>query len=118
MKKRRLIKRIFKYLAIGFILLIAYLVGESTYENIKKNQIINEFKSRAYETYTKDQHGTTYFYHKIKRAYDYELLDTRNVFYDDNKVHPGVKGDILITFESPFPYIPVVDQVYGFWLGG
>jgi|SRR5690554_922197 len=118
MKKRRIIKRLFKYIAIGFIILIAYFIGESTYENIKKNQIINTFKSRAYETYEVSQHGTTYFYHKIKRIHDYELNDTRNVFYDANKVNPGVKGDILITFESPFPYIPVIDQIYGYWLGG
>ena len=36
MKKRKVIKKIFKYLAIGFLLLIAYFIGESTYENIRK----------------------------------------------------------------------------------
>ena len=87
-------------------------------KTLGKNQIINAFKARAYETTEVSQHGTTYFYHKIKRTYDYELNDKRNVFYDNNKVYPGVKGDILITFESPFPYIPVIDQIYGYWLGG
>lgn len=118
MKKRNIVKKIFKYLGIAFLLLITYFVGESTYENIKKNKVISAFKARAYETYEVSQHDTTYFYHKIKRTYDYELNDPRNVFYDTNKVNPGIKGDILLTFESPFPYIPVVDQVYGYWLGG
>jgi hypothetical protein len=118
MKIRKVIKKIFKYIALGFIILIAYFIGESTYENIKKNQLINEFKSRAYETYEVNQHGTTYFYHKIKRTHDYEINDPRNVFYDEAKVNPGIKGDILITFESPFPYVPVIDQIYGYWLGG
>ena len=34
---------------------------------LRKNQIINEFKSRAYETVEVSQHDTTYFYHKIKK---------------------------------------------------
>lgn len=118
MKIIRIIKKTFKYLSIVFLLLIAYFIGESTYENIKKNQIINDFKSRAYDTNVVNQHDTTYFYHKIKRTYDYEVSDTRNVFYDNDKVNPGIKGDILLTFESPFPYIPVIDQLYGYWLGG
>lgn len=117
-KITKVLKKIIKYIALAFILLIAYFIGESTYENIKKNRIINEFKSRAYGTVEVSQHDTTYFYHKIKRTYDYELSDTRSVFYDTKKVNPGQKGDILLTFESPFPYIPVVDQIYGYWLGG
>lgn len=118
MKILKFIRKIFKYVSFVLILILAYFIGESTYENIKKNQIINAFKNRAYETEVVERHDTTYFYHKIKRIYDYELNDARNVFNDDNKVMPGVKGDILITFESPFPYIPVIDQIYGFWLGG
>ena len=118
MKIIKIIKKIFKYTALVLLFIIAYFIGESTYENYRKNEIIAAFKSRAYETYEVQQHGTTYFYHKIKRTYDYELSDARNVFFDANKVKPGQKGDILITFESPFPYIPIVDQVYGYWLGG
>lgn len=118
MKKKRIGRLIFKLIIFGLIIIICYFIGESTYENIKKNEVIEAFKSRAYEVEEVSRYDTTYFYHKIARTYDYELNDQRNVFYDSAKMNPGVKGDVLLTFQAPFPYVPVIDQVLSFWLGG
>lgn len=114
----KLIKRLTQLSLLFLLGVIAFFIGESTYENIKKDEIINAFKSRADEVYTEEKYDTTYHYYPIKRIYDYELNDTRNVFYDDSKMYPGVKGDVLLTFKSPFPYIPILDPVISFWLGG
>ena len=117
-KKRKIGRLILKFILLGLLFIICYFIGESTYENFKKNEVIEAFKSRAYETSEVVQYDTTYFYHKIKREYDYELNDPRNVFYDQAKMNPGVKGDVLLTFQAPFPYVPVIDQVLSAWLGG
>ncbi|HLT00087.1 MAG TPA: hypothetical protein VK005_01205 [Acholeplasma sp.] len=96
-----------------------YSIGVSTYENIKKNEKLEEFKSRAYESETVTKFGDTYVYHKVARVHEWEIADDRDVFYDPVTRHyPGVEGDILLTFESPFPYTPVIHQMLSFWLGG
>ena len=34
------------------------------------------------------------------------------------KIEPGIKGDILLTFQAPFPYVPIIDPIISYWLGG
>ncbi|WP_162146860.1 hypothetical protein [Acholeplasma granularum] len=118
MKKRKKRLKILKLIGYLFLLIVAYFIGESIYENYKTDQKIEAFKQRAYETVVEEKYGTTYFYHKVKRTYDYEIEDSRNVFYDENKIEPGLKGDILLTFQAPFPYIPIIDPIISYWLGG
>lgn len=118
MKIRKIIKRLFKLIAIGVFIAMIYAVGVSTFEYLLKNKKLNEFKSRAYETETIRHYDKTYHYHKVRRTSTYELSDTRSVFYDEARVEPGQKGDILLTYGSPFPYIPVLDPFVSFMFGG
>lgn len=119
MKIIRKLLKVFKIFLFILILIFIYSIGVSTYENIKQRQKIKEFKSRAYEDYeTLEFYDDTYYFYKVKRVHDYELLDDRPVFYNDNFLAPGLEGDILLTFESPFPTVPVVHHLLSFWFGG
>ncbi|VEU83040.1 hypothetical protein [Acholeplasma hippikon] len=117
-KKRIRIKKIFKLILIITLIGFMYSIGVSTYEAILKQQKLDEFKNRAYETEIRTLYGQEYQFHKVKRVHDYELADKRNVFYDDNKLSPGKKGDVLLAFESPFPQIPVAHHLVTFYFGG
>lgn len=118
MKLIKIIKKTLKIILIVFVFSFMYSIGVSTFENIKKNKKIEEFKSRAYETITYEFYDDTYYYHKVKREHDYEQLDKRNVFYQNELLQPGLEGDILLTFESPFPTSPIIHQMLSFWFGG
>lgn len=118
MKKRKLGRKIIKFILFVILFFFMYSIGVSTYENIKRQEKLDEFKSRAYESTEEVRYDETYIYHKVARVHPWELADERNVFYDANKVYPGIQGDILLAFDSPFPYVPVVHEMISFWLGG
>lgn len=111
---KRKIKKFFKYLGILIILLLGYSVGSTAFEHWEIRQMVEEFKSRAYDSY--ELNG--FIYHPVKREHDYELLDQRNVFSDAAKMKPGVAGDILTAHDSPFPYVPVIHDLVTFYFGG
>lgn len=117
-KKKFKISKIFKFILVIVLFIFIYSIGASIYEHVQKNALINEFKSRTIETVTVEKYGDVYHYHKVKRVHEYELNDTRSVFYDSAKDYPGQKGDVLLTFESPFPHMYLFDKALLFWTGG
>jgi len=128
-KKRRLKRKkriIFRILNIVLLIMlggIVYSFGVSTYENVKVNQEIEAFKARASEEIEVDfeyRPGVTQkrVYHIVSRETSYELNDTRSVFYDDSKKYLGQSGDILMTQDSPFPYIFGIHQFVTYYFGG
>jgi len=114
--------------AIIFLLLIIpglfiYGFGVALAENIKADQTIEDFKSRANGVYTEvsiNYNGTsqTRRYYEVSRETSYEQADTRSVFYDDSHMYLGQKGDIFVAQASPFPNIPVFHQFMSFYFGG
>lgn len=129
MKKRRF-KKTKRFLKVILILIlggIVYSFAFSTYENIKVNQQLNDFKSRAIESemYEKEmdythlstnkQHIRRYW--PVPRETSHEE-DGKNVFKDSTRNTIGKKGDIFVTRQSPFPSIPVLHQFMTYYYGG
>lgn len=110
----KIFKKIVKWFFILILFLIFYSFGSTLFEHVQISQMVDEFKSRAYDSY--ELNGFTY--HPVKREHDYELYDERNVFSDAAKMRPGVEGDVLATQDSPFPYVPVVHEFVSFYFGG
>ena len=126
MKKKRFksVKKIFKSILILIIFGIVYSFAFSTYENIKINNMVKNFKNRATnyeeielkysETLTNRTHIRRYWV--VPR----ETLenDNRNVFNDEAKTKLGQKGDIFTTRTSPFPKVFGFHQFMTYYFGG
>jgi hypothetical protein len=125
-KKFSLIKILKKTFKISLILILSallYSLGGATSENIRVNRMVDDFKSRAvfeYEAEITYNQGVTQTrrYYSVPRETSYELADTRSVFTDSTRRLLGQKGDIFVTQETPFPYIPVIHQIGSFYFGG
>lgn len=115
-----------KTLKITLILILStilYSFGVATSENIRVNRLANDFKSRAifeYEEVITYSQGVTQTrrYYKVSRETSYELADTRSVFTDSTRRLLGKKGDVFVTQDTPFPYIPIVHVVGSYYFGG
>ena len=126
MSKRKIINNILKRSLIVILSFLFFSSLLTSVENIKVRNEIRDFKNRAIfesEVVVTLQSGIekTRRYYKVSREYDYEIHDTRSVFYDGNiieKEYLGQKGDIFVTQQSPFPTIPFVHQIMTFYFGG
>ena len=124
--KRKFKDRIIRCLIISFILLLTlftYSMGIATYENIKVNKIINDFKERSvyeYEETIQYYPGVyqTRVYHKVSRETSYEVNDSRSIFTDESRKLLGQKGDIFLSQESPFPGTPLIHPWITYNFGG
>ncbi len=127
MKKKikifKIIKKSLNILLLLIVFSLLYSIGVAVTENILVNQEVKDFKSRAvfeYEeeiTYAAGVFQTRRYY-KVSRETSYELADTRSVFTDGTRRLLGQKGDVFVTQETPFPYIPVIHQVGSLYFGG
>ena len=128
MSKRKKI-RFWRLLRRSLILFIffclggaVYSLGVAIYENTQASILINDFKDRATFEYTETvMYGMTEQvrnYYVVQRTEDYELSDTRSIFESDDRLHLGKDGDILLTWDSPFPFVPVIHQFISFYFGG
>ncbi len=125
-RKRIHIGHILKRLLILFLFFclggITYSFGVATYENVQTSILINRFKERAIFEYEETfMYGNTEQvrkYYAVERTETYELSDTRSIFEDDTRRHFGKDGDVLMTWDSPFPYIPVFHQFMTYYFGG
>ncbi len=101
---------------------ITYSLGVAAFENTQVSIMINQFKDRAtFENETTVMYGNneqTRRYYSVERREDYELNDTRSVFETEDRKHFGKDGDILLTQDSPFPFVPVFHQFMTFYFGG
>ena len=117
-----IIKRIF--LVILFFLLFSFIL--TSIENVEVRNEIADFKKRAIfesEVVITLSSGIeeTRRYYRVPRVYDYEINDTRSVFYEASTIEReflGQKGDIFVTQQSPFPTAPFVHQIMTFYFGG
>ncbi len=125
-RKHKKIGKIIKRMLILFLFFclggITYSFGVATFENIAVNHLINDFKDRSTfeyeETIIYGLSEQTRRYYTVERTEDYELADTRSAFEDTNRMHLGKDGDVFLTQESPFPYIPVFHQFMSYYFGG
>ena len=126
MGKREIFTNIIKRI---FMVILSFLIFSfilTSIENVNVQKEIQEFKNRAIfesEVVVTLQSGIeeTRRYYKVPRVYDYEISDTRSVFYGSNsneREYLGQKGDIFVTQKSPFPTVPFVHQIMTFYFGG
>lgn len=66
-------------------------------ENRELNQVISNEKFK--------------YYHVPRETFD-------DAFSDPELLFPGQKGDLLVSLETPFPQIPIVNQLFPFFFGG
>jgi len=103
--------------------LFIYGFGVALVENGRVDNLIDEFKQRAGDTYIEEvvSYGTTTQirrYYEVSRETSYELSDTRSVFYESDKFFLGQKGDLFVSQDSPFPDVPVIHQFISYYFGG
>lgn len=115
------LKKIIKFTLILALSAIIYSFFFTLYENIKINNMLNEFKERAIFDFEIERtyQGSTYLrrYNKVSRETSYED-DGQNVFYDNEKNNIGIAGDIFVTRQSPFPEFFGFHQFMSFYFGG
>lgn len=125
-KKIRFWRLLKRTLILGFFFCLggaAFSLGVTLFENVQATININRFKERAtFESEEIVLYGSieqTRRYYVVERTEAYELNDTRSVFEDDSeRKHLGRDGDILLTSDSPFPFIPVFHQFMTSYYGG
>ena len=126
MNKRKIIRNIFKRISIVILCFLLFSFILTSVENVNVRNEIKDFKNRAIfesEVVIILENGfeETRRYYKVPRIYEYELNDSRSVFYDESIVereYLGQKGDIFVTQQSPFPTVPFVHQIMTFYFGG
>lgn len=118
-------KRILKLILLLALGGLVYSFSFTTYENIKVNKVIHDFKKRAITTQVEtielvDPYTDESYIRKlwpVPRETSFER-DGLNVFSNAEKTNLGQKGDIFTTRQSPFPTIPVFHQFMSYYYGG
>jgi hypothetical protein len=115
--------RIAKIFFLTILSLIIFTFGKAVAENMKMDQEIADFKSRAVFEYEEEFEYyigmfQTRRYYRVSRETSYELEDTRSVFFDNTRKFLGQKGDMLATRDSPFPTVPVFGTFVTYYFGG
>jgi hypothetical protein len=100
---------------------IVYSFGVALNLNAKTNQAFDTFIERS--TFSHEEIRQTPSGEEIRRYYTvsretYELNDKRNVFTNASKNTLGQSGDIFVTIQSPYPYLPLVDAFVSTFFGG
>ncbi|CCV65014.1 conserved hypothetical protein [Alteracholeplasma palmae J233] len=108
------IKKILKFLIYIALGGLSYSFGIATYENMKVNQIIKEFKSQMVEKTRTEENGQTIIYYVPRETPEGE----KPSFSDSTKKKVGQKGDILVTQESPFPEKGLIHSFVSYYFGG
>ena len=115
-------KPLLRYIKTSTLVVVTgliYSLGGVIRLDVEATQHINQFISRAEETPSFSQivNGYTFHYYSVSRE-THELEDSRNVFYDNNKLKLGQTGDIIVTQQSPFPNVPIIHQWITYYFGG
>ncbi|MFH0766761.1 MAG: hypothetical protein ABH890_01945 [Bacillota bacterium] len=123
-KKRKItVIKVIIFILLTIPGLFIYGFGVALSENIRVDNMIDDFKSRAQAEYVEEvinYNGVNQVrrYYEVSRETSYELNDTRSVFYDNTKTYLGQKGDIFVSQDSPFPDVPVIHQFISYYFGG
>lgn len=112
-------KKILKIIIFSLILGLGYSLGVAVFENIEYNNKINDFKNRGTLVKTITYDNYNYNYYEVSRLYDYEFDNKESIRNESpNNLIIGNKGDILLTPESPFPYVWGVHHFVSYFFGG
>ena len=106
-------KRVLKVLLFLILASILYSFGISTYENVKVNNMITDFKKRGVLNEEKSTDKRKYY-----EVESDVFLDTETYIEDEDTFYLGNVGDIVVTRESPFPNIPFIHQFISYYFGG
>jgi len=111
--------RILNILFLAALFSIAFSFGIALYEDTHVNRLFEEFIARANPTPVKEwEHGgVTHLYFEVPRETS-RGEGNRPVFSDAEKRRPGVRGDILLTQEFPFPSVRWADIFVSYYFGG
>lgn len=112
-------KRILYLFFLAILFAISFSFGIAVFEDAKVNQAFNDFKARANPepVLQTEVHGVTHLYFEVPRETS-RGEGNRPVFSDAAKTRPGLRGDILLTQQSPFPEAVFIDWYVGYFFGG
>jgi hypothetical protein len=100
---------------------IVYSFGVALNLNAKTTQAYDAFIERS--TFSHEEVRQTPSGDEIRRYYTvsretYELNDPRSVFTNTSRNTLGKNGDIFVTRQSPYPYLPLADAFVSTFFGG
>lgn len=109
-------KKIVRILICLTIGLLSFQIGLTLYENVSINQEIKKFKDKAIlnESISTDKIK----YYEVSRETYFPDEFEKGAFFDDDFLLPGAEGDIFVTQQAPFPYLPGIYQFVSFFFGG
>ena len=83
-------------------------------ENIRMDLEIKRFVEKA--TFEREEiyNGNKIKFYKVSR----ETLQEKPVIYYNNGYYLGSNGDIFLSKISPFPYLPLFHEAFGYFFGG
>jgi len=112
-------KRAMQLILLAATFGIAFSFGIAVFEDARVKTVFSEFMGRANSdpTFIQQIGGVDHLFFEVPRE------TTRGegnlpVFSDEAKTIPGIRGDILLTQESPFPGVPFVDWYISYFFGG
>lgn len=118
---QKTLKKYFKWSTLFVLSGIFYSFGYAMNMDLAAQKEIEQFKSRATFEYQLvraiGSQNETIKYYSVSRE-TVELDDPRNVFYDDSRQYIGKEGDVIVTQQSPFPYVPVIGDFISYYFGG
>ncbi len=117
-------KHVIKYIkvsTIAVLLGLVYSLGGVIRLDAQAQKEIDTFIQRA--TFSYEELRSTPYGTEIRKYYTvsretFELDDNRNVFTDETKNTLGKTGDIFVTQQSPFPYVPFIHEWITYYFGG
>ncbi|MDY0277244.1 MAG: hypothetical protein RBQ97_04085 [Acholeplasma sp.] len=119
MKLLRFIKKSIRITLMIVLFGISYSFFFSTYENIKVNAMISNFKNRATQSSELISQSNAKYYRRywiVPRETSEQ--DGLNVFNDSEKKELGRRGDIFVTRQSPFKNVLGLHQFMTYYFGG
>lgn len=93
-----------------------FKTGVTIYETIAIRKQVNKFMSLG--VLNEEISTDTIKYYEVSRETYYSDEYERAPFFNNDYTKPGAEGDILVTQDSPFPYMPGIHQFITFFFGG
>jgi hypothetical protein len=117
-------KNIIQYMKVSTLVIllgIVYSFGVAINLNAKTEKAFDDFIERS--VFSHEEIRQTPTGEEIRKYYNvsretFELNDTRSAFTNTSRNTIGQTGDIFVTRQSPYPYIPLADLFVSVFFGG
>ncbi|MCL2522137.1 MAG: hypothetical protein FWE36_04675 [Erysipelotrichales bacterium] len=103
-------KIIFRVILFALLITIALFSIRSHQKNREVERLVAAFREgREFNEVISNERFR--YYHVPRETFT-------DAFADSELLFPGMNGDLLVSLETPFPQIPIVNQLFPFFFGG